>query len=645
MSADDCKSGPLCRDALYKLDMTKNGGDLTFGSTGCNGCFRNRQPTPHEECSTMKKDSGFSRREFIKASSLAALGTNVAGGLAGATSAHAGTTKTSKAQVSDGPYNILMIVTDQERHMERGDLPAGYQLPGHERLANRGVVFENHQIGSCVCTPSRAVIYTGQHIQNNGMFDNTNFPWSGSLSTEIDTIGDMLRKEGYYTAYKGKWHLTEEFETANNLHSPKRILTEEMEEYGFSDYFGIGDIIAHTEGGYIHDDVISAMTRSWLRGKGEQLRMEKTPWFMSVNLVNPHDVMYYNTDLPGQAQQSGQALMHLNREPNNAAYQKQWDVNLPDSRKQSIQGPGRVAAHLDYRNSRGAMVGVVPIEDGRLRRLNNYYLNCIRDVDNNIVEILDELDNLGIADNTIIIFTADHGEMGGAHGLTGKGANAYREQNNVPFTLVHPAFEGNKRCKAVTSHVDIATTLVSLSGGNPASVKGLPGKDISTLLADPEAAAADGLRGAALYNYNMFAYVDEAFFTSIGKFFAEGGSAKDLPNQGFRPNLKKRGAIRSIFDGQFKFSRYYSPLQHHVPRSMEQLLATNDIELFDLKHDPLEMSNLATDIGKYGEVIQMMNDKLNLLIEDEVGGDEGQMLPVIKGTDWKLSSSFKELRM
>jgi len=253
----------------------------------------------------MSKDSGFSRRAFIKATSLTALGANVAGGLAGATAAQAGTTKASKTPVGDGPYNILMIVTDQERQLAASEIPSGYQLPGHERLASRGIVFENHQIGSCVCTPSRAVIYTGQHIQNNGMFDNTNFPWSGSLSTEIDTVGDMLRKEGYYTAYKGKWHLTEEFETANKLHSPKRILTEEMEEYGFSDYFGIGDIIAHTEGGYIHDDVISAMTRSWLRGKGEQLREENKPWFMSVNLVNPHDVMYYNTDLPGQTQQSG----------------------------------------------------------------------------------------------------------------------------------------------------------------------------------------------------------------------------------------------------------------------------------------------------------------------------------------------------
>lgn len=68
------------------------------------------------------------------------------------------------------------------------------------------------------------------------------------MSTEIDTVGDLLRKAGYFTAYKGKWHLTEEFETANELHAPKRILNKEMEEYGFSNYYGIGDIIAHTEG-------------------------------------------------------------------------------------------------------------------------------------------------------------------------------------------------------------------------------------------------------------------------------------------------------------------------------------------------------------------------------------------------------------
>jgi arylsulfatase len=277
--------------------------------------------------------------------------------------------------------------------------------------------------------------------------------------------------------------------------------------------------------------------------------------------------------------------------------------------------------------------------------LNNYYFNCLRDVDNKLVQILDELEDLGVADKTIIILTADHGELGGAHGLTGKGSNAYREQNNVPLTVVHPAVKGGARCKAVTSHVDIATTLISMAGGDVSSMEGLPGKDISTLLGDPESAPVDALRDGALYNFNMLGFVDEAFFMSVGRYFAEGGKPQDLPNQGFRPDLNKRGAIRSIFDGKYKFSRYFSPLQHHVPKTLEQLFANNDLELYDLESDPLEINNLASNPQKYSDLIHNMNEKLNVLIADEAGEDEGQMLPSIKGNTWKLSSSFRDLRL
>ena len=143
----------------------------------------------------------------------------------------------------------------------------------------------------------------------------------------------------------------------------------------------------------------------------------------------------------------------------------------------------------------------------------------------------------------------------------------------------------------------------------------------------------------------MFAYVDEAFFTSVGKFIADGGKPEELANQGFRPNLKKRGAIRSIYDGRYKLNRYFSPLEHHEPQTIEQLFANNDVELFDLTDDPLEMKNLAIHHKKYGELILAMNNKLNLLIEQEVGEDAGQMLPAMKETDWKLSPSLINLRM
>ena len=125
-----------------------------------------------------------------------------------------------------------------------------------------------------------------------------------------------------------------------------------------------------------------------------------------------------------------------------------------------------------------------------------------------VLLLLDELEGLGIADNTIIIYTSDHGELCGAHGLSGKGATAFREQNHVPFIISHPEYRGSQRCKAVTSHVDIAPTLVSIAGGKTSEEKGVCGKDITPLLENPEAAALDELRPGALYNFNMLGFVD-----------------------------------------------------------------------------------------------------------------------------------------
>jgi arylsulfatase len=583
-----------------------------------------------------------SRRDFLKKTGMAALALTAGSSLQ---IAQAAREKVSR-QSGHAPPNILMIVTDQERYLRPDELPNGYRLPGHEKLASRGVVFEKHQIASCVCTPSRAVIYTGQHIQATGMFDNTNFPWATDLSTDIPTIGDMLRQQGYYTAYKGKWHLTDEFETANQLHLPKRILVEEMEEYGFSDYFGIGDMIAHTEGGFLHDGVITSTTKSWLRGKGTNLGAENKPWFMAVNLVNPHDVMYYNTDLPGEpVKQAKNAMMRLNREPGTQQFSRQWKLQLPVSRNQPVTGPGRPAAHENYAVARSGLVGRVPNEDDRWRHLNNYYLNCIQDADRHVLEILDELDDLGMSDNTIVIFTADHGEHAGAHGLSGKGATGYREQQNVPFIISHPDLPGGKRCKAVTSHLDIASTLVSLAGGESAARGALPGHDISPILRDPESARFDSVRPGALYNYNMFAYLDGDFLTKISRFIREGGKLSELPKKGWRPDLSKRGAIRSVYDGRYKFNRYFSPQEHHTPRSIEELFANNDVELFDLEADPNEVNNLATDRRSNGDLLVAMNDKLNALIESEVGEDKGQMLPGGDDANWALDPSIRKLRM
>ena len=94
--------------------------------------------------------------------------------------------------------------------------------------------------------------------------------------------------------------------------------------------------------------------------------------------------------------------------------------------------------------------------------------------------------------NTIIVFTADHGELGGNHQMRGKGNCAYRQQNHLPLMIVHPAYPGGKTCQAVTSQIDLVPTLLALTGTDPEDVRkagaDLKGRDFSPLMTAPEKA-------------------------------------------------------------------------------------------------------------------------------------------------------------
>jgi len=260
--------------------------------------------------------------------------------------------------------------------------------------------------------------------------------------------------------------------------------------------------------------------------------------------------------------------------------------------------------------------------------------------------VLDELEDRGLASNTIIIFTSDHGELDGAHRMTGKGATSYREQNHVPLIVVHPAFAGGKRCQAVTSHLDIAPTLVSLTNASPekkaAIAQALPGKDFSPVLAAPEKAGLEAVRDGQLFCFNMFATVDGSFLQKARDLLRQGGAAK-IQEAGLRPDLRKRGAIRSVFDGSYQFTRYFSPRQHNRPESIEELFKLNDVELFDLQADPNEVDNLVLEPKKHADLIVAMNAKLNRLIDAEVGEDAGQMLPGGVDGGWVATPAVNDL--
>jgi arylsulfatase len=203
----------------------------------------------------------------------------------------------------------------------------------------------------------------------------------------------------------------------------------------------------------------------------------------------------------------------------------------------------------------------------------------------------------------------------------------------------------------VTSHLDIAPTLVSWANadtGKKATImKALSGADFSSLLGAPEKAGHAAIRDGVLFCYNMFAYIDGDFLEkAVGVLLQPDGKAaleEAVKAGALRPDLTKRGAIRSVFDGRYKFARYFSPKQHNRPASLEELGALNDVELFDVQTDPLELHNLAADGKRHRDLLEAMNAKLNALIDREVGEDVGQMLPAGLDGGWVATGAVNDV--
>jgi len=201
----------------------------------------------------------------------------------------------------------------------------------------------------------------------------------------------------------------------------------------------------------------------------------------------------------------------------------------------------------------------------------------------------------------------------------------------VPAVIVHPEYPGGRTCEALTSHVDLIPTLVGLTGADPDKRKAvlgdLPGHDFSNLLEAPGEAAPDAVRPAVLFNYVGLQTVDSLYMIRVCRDIAHGRFAP--PFSEAWPDMSRRGFISFAFDGRYKFARYYAPDDFNTPETLEDLLANNEIELFDLQADPDEVDNLGIDPETNRDLILRMNALLNQMIAAEVGVNDGSFLPQI----------------
>jgi arylsulfatase A-like enzyme len=517
--------------------------------------------------------------------------------------------------------NLLLLITDQQRYPQHWPDEPGWMralMPNDAELARTGLSFNRAFCNTCMCTPSRATLFSGQYPAQHGLPltltradllpDPRNLPFvletagrmglrgevgrqrllaalargigqrgerggdEPELKPETQSIAHVLRAAGYHVALKGKWHLTKPVEGIWS-----RADTERLErDFGFADWdppdagenakaenFGGGGAGA-TGAGWDED---------YTRGIEEWLTREDLPepFCLVVSLINPHDVLGY----PASFEVGGYTLDEV----------REIEIPLPPTVDEDLSGKPNV--HGLMRLGQTAYLG--PLRGERMKRdYVSFYAYLHRAVDEKIGRVLSALgqpdDPASLRSRTVIVRCADHGEMGLSHGgLRQKMFNVYEETIRVPLVISSPAlFERPAETDALASLVDVFPTLATLAGADTAACD-VRGRDLSPLVARHARSDRELLRDVepahSVREAVHFTYDDHQAGTAF----------KDVAGQ---PNR-----IRAVRDGRTKYAVYFDPTGGAPP----------EYELYDLERDPLERDNIADSApGRRAEMAEQL---------------------------------------
>ncbi len=372
--------------------------------------------------------------------------------------------------------NVLWILCDQLRwHALSGNGEVNVATPNLDRLAGEGVSFDTTMTPCPVCTPARAGIVTGQYPHT------CRVPYLGDLLLPSHpTAARAFAAAGYRTSYVGKWHLA----SAQNPfghNEGAEYWVHPLLRGGFEDWFGFelsnhfwqtryctGESMWPPKllAGY-QTDGLTDLSLAYL---ADRSREPDRPWFHVLSVEAPH----HGRDDQGVASVRVGERKHT-RHPAPAEYEARF-------RPESIRLRGNVPeSHHDVARSQQAQ-----------------YCAQVANLDDNVGRVLASLDEAGLAENTLVCFFSDHGELGGSHGRFQKCA-PYDESARVPLLARLPAVlaEG-RRITAPASLVDIFPTCAAICGVPvPAAVQGL---DLSPA-ARADATGPPAAREAALMQW------------------------------------------------------------------------------------------------------------------------------------------------
>jgi len=375
--------------------------------------------------------------------------------------------------------NLLFIMTDQQRYDAMSI--AGntvLETPNLDRLAAQGAYFKNAYTPCAVCGPARASILTGSSVESTGVYSNSQtYDYTGSEVMTMPTFDEVLSENGYRSEYYGKWHTL----------SSKASIYQNPVKYTSNDRYVFGG------GGatYMYRDYLSENQAPVAQQEGQFLEsISKFPY-----IPDPLDKYYGMT----QAELDAQNLSHSQPDQNGQLLVDEGNSETAFVAKEVIEAIGRLkdqpfsltcSFHFphspmtptepyygmyppdgmpmpasigdDLENSpySNSKTKALYSDPEKVKYLISNYYGLINEIDVWVGKILEKLEEEGIADNTLIIFTSDHGEMLGAHGMREK--NIFLEESaHIPLLISSPGdVEAGTTVDGYVSLIDLFPTIL-----------------------------------------------------------------------------------------------------------------------------------------------------------------------------------------
>lgn len=358
-----------------------------------------------------------------------------------------------------GNPNVLIIHTDQQSLWTLSCYGSSViSTPNIDRLAAEGAKLTQFFVNSAVCTPSRGTFLTGRYPHAHGAFRN-----SLPLNRDEVTFAEVLRQNGYETGYAGKWHLDG---TARPgwVHAERSMGFEDAQ---FMFNRGHWKKIADTDMADCEPTVFpyrefgdeTTYPTDWLTEKSISFieRDRNKPFCFMLSIPDPHT--------PFKPRAPYDTMLSPD------------DMVLPDSY-------GEASPFAPFARQQSGKP-----DETKLRQFKAWYYGAVKLIDDCVGRLLDVLARQGILDDTVVVFTSDHGEYMGEHGLMGKNM-IYETAHHVPFLIRWPQqIKAGSSVDRVIAGVDFQQTLLGLVGVAPCGRE--QGRDASGILRGEEGAWSD----------------------------------------------------------------------------------------------------------------------------------------------------------